>query len=468
MKSNPLSARQTLAAARMVVKKHLRFFSVAVYNLIPVETPGLGTVGVTHRWVLMYDPDVLVQWGIKGTVGALIHELGHLLRGHHKRAERLGVLPHEHFLANVCQDAAINPDQPPQFPLPVNGILPHKLNPPQDTGLPWETYFKNCRRQQGAQQGQQGQQPQAGQQQGQQPQAGQQGQQGAQQGQQGQQSQQGQAGQQGHIGHGRCGSCAGNPLPGEPPDGKVEGQGRSDAEIYRIKKQVARDIQREAKKDAGTVPGNWARWANKQLDPPQVRWEDQLARSGRHAVAHKAGQLDYSYDRPSRRQGALGYGPGVPVLPRMVAPIPETMLLVDTSGSMRKDEISLVMSEGAGIMRNLETRMRFGCFDAQMQGTVEEVRDIKEAVSRLKGGGGTSFNVVFKAIEKLKKRPDILVIGTDGCGPAPRFNPLPNVKVIWLLVGRSAQRPYYKRGEFIQWGEFITIQEPLKKRRKAA
>ncbi len=475
-----LTAQQTLAAARIIIKRQLGFFSVAVYNLIPVESPGRGTVACTQRWVLLYDPEVIMQWGIKGTVGALIHELGHLLREHFKRSERQGVKPHEQRLANECQDAAINQDQPPQFPLPVNPILPHKLNPPQEKGLPWEVYFANCRRHQppqsgkgksgqGSPQSSQGQADASGQGNAQSPSPGDTSPQGA-SGQPQPQPSQGasQPGSQSQLGHGHCGSCAGHPVPGEPPDGKVGDLGRSDAEIHRIKKQVAKDIQRATKKQAGDVPGNWARWAKKQLDAPQVRWEDQLARSGRHAVAHKAGQLDYSYDRPSRRQGAIGYGPGVPVLPRMVAPIPETMLLTDTSGSMQKAEISLVMSEGAGIMRNLETRMRFGCFDAKMQGVVKEVRSIKEAVKYLQGGGGTNFGVVFEAIKKMKNRPDILVIGTDGCGPAPRLNPLPNTKTIWLLVGRDARRPTYGRGKPIQWGEFITVKEPLKKKRRAA
>ena len=66
----------------------------------------------------------------------------------------------------------------------------------------------------------------------------------------------------------------------------------------------------------------------------------------RRAVADQAGRTDYTYSRPSRRRV-----PGT-VQPAMRGPSVIVSVVVDTSGSMSKDDLDAAMSEVAGVLRS--------------------------------------------------------------------------------------------------------------------
>src|SRR3990167_1959413 len=63
------------------------YFGRAFAALSPVEVNGLGTVAVDKHWRLYYDPATIKTWGLVGTAAAMVHEIAHLLRRHHMRAE---------------------------------------------------------------------------------------------------------------------------------------------------------------------------------------------------------------------------------------------------------------------------------------------------------------------------------------------------------------------------------------------
>ncbi len=242
-------------------------------------------------------------------------------------------------------------------------------------------------------------------------------------------------------------------------DGK---EGRSDAELERIRDQVAEAaIEHEKHYGTGVSPGLlW--WAKQRLKPPVVRWEQQLASLTRQAVAYQEGMVDYRDDIPNPEQSVLGYGPDIPLLPALVAPVPEVMFLVDRSYSMSERELTEVAQEVPGILRTLSTPLNFGSFDTEMQ-AIKKVSTVKEALKLFKGGGGTDFRPIFAALKKMKSnRPSVLIIGTDGCGPAPA-EPPKGVSVIWLLVGRSAEKPSIGNSETpIRWGKFIYTNPELR------
>src|SRR5690606_35745269 len=110
-----------------------------------------------------------------------------------------------------------------------------------------------------------------------------------------------------HPGRGWCGSCAGNPVPGEPDAGDPEG--RSEAEMERASKDAAENIKATASASRGSVPGSLVRMADAVLLPPKVDWRKKLRGSVRQAVQWAAGAVDTRYDRPSVRQAGVGYGP---------------------------------------------------------------------------------------------------------------------------------------------------------------
>ena len=236
---------------------------------------------------------------------------------------------------------------------------------------------------------------------------------------------------------------------GVDKDGKPE-PGRSEAEVARIRKQVAEDIKQEATKSRGTVPAGWARWADEQLSPPKVPWRQKLARQARAAVQFQKGMVDYTYSRPSRRQASHGYGIGKPILPTLHAPVPRVAVGVDTSGSMGQHELDQALRETNGVLMAVGAEVEFVACDAEVH-VQKKVRNWKDVRANLKGGGGTDFRPVFEAFDKAKPRPDIVIFVTDGYGPAPVEAPA-NMKVIWLLVGGNEQAP-------ATWGECIPMKD---------
>jgi predicted metal-dependent peptidase len=414
-----LSPSQKLAAARLSAARRFPYFTSALLSLSPRLAPGLGTMAVTHRAVLLWDEKALEGWSVNQIAAVLVHEIGHLLRGHHGRCAAMGADPK---LFNLAGDAEINDDIVAMgLDLPGDPVLPKHFD--KEDGLTAEEYY-HAAVQKGAQ---------------------------------------GPAGPQ--AGGGWCGSAGGQAVPGEPADD--DKGGRSAADLARIQQETAEAVRsHEAKNGQGSVPAGWSRWAEGALAAPKIPWQAKLARCTRAAVAYRPGAIDYRYSRMSRRQGGVGFGPGKPVLPAMIAPVPQVMVAVDTSGSMGDQEMQRALSETASILAAVGAEVDFVSCDAQVHSD-RKIRHWKEIAALLKGGGGTDFRPVFDAAMRKRPRPEVLVFVTDGCGPAPS-RPPPGVKVIWLLVGPYRQKPqgFQSNGEDdhahtgeVNWGEFIEIDD---------
>jgi predicted metal-dependent peptidase len=185
------------------------------------------------------------------------------------------------------------------------------------------------------------------------------------------------------------------------------------------------------------------------LAAPRIPWQKKLARVTRNAVQFAMGAVDHKYDAPSRRQAGIGYGSGKPILPRLRRPLVKVDIAIDTSGSMSQHDLADALREAKGILRHAGCAVRAIICDAEVH-DVGEVHDVRALARMLKGGGGTDFNPVFEAVRTGKRRPNILVFATDGCGPAPATPP-PGVHVIWLLIGSYKSRP-------TTWGEYIEVE----------
>jgi len=432
--------QEKLTVGRLICRERAPYITAALLGLVPIEMPGLGTMGVTKNGLLLWDPEVINKWEPEQVAAALFHEVWHVLRDHHDRCASIGG---DGKTWNIAADAEINDD------LRAGGWkLPEKIGDSEsgpvypegigaEEGLTAEEYYRHLREQEGQGGGQC-------------------------------EGDEGEDGEGDQPGHGWCGSGAGRALPNEP-DGSGDGngteeqggpqnaKGRSDEYMDRARRQVARQIVDDASNSRGTIPAGLQRWADAHFSPPKVRWQDKLARICRNAVAWKAGAVDYKYTRPSRRQYGLGCGIGFPVLPCMRQPIPQVMIAVDTSGSMGTNELNDALRETNGIMKATGAAVTFTACDAAIHG-LKRIRHWSEAAQLLSGGGGTSFVPVFTdAIPLAKPRPDILIFFTDGCGDAPATPP-PGIKVIWVLVGPYKRKPFCTSGGGeISWGEFIEV-----------
>lgn len=449
----PLSPMNKLAAGRLVACNKMPYFRTVIMSLIPRETPGLGTFGVTERHVLLWDPAVVERWTVEEIAGVMLHEIGHVLKDHTKRARMLGIDPRvlhdpatddqaaldvmekaHHW--NCAGDAEINDDlRAAHIKLP--GAAPgsdpgdgpiypdHPLIKMAD-GRFAEEYYAAIR-----QNKQQGGGKKQGQGKG-----------------KGKGAQQGDGQGSGKTpGPGWCGSGAGRKLPNEPTE--AQEPGRTEADVVRIRQDAARSIQEHATKNRGNVPGGWQRWADEQLRPSKIPWRQHLARAARRAMADLAGMTDYRYARPSRRNLGMGVGAGKPVFPIMRAPSPRIVFALDTSGSMGGDDLKDAMSEADAVLKAVGAQVDFMSCDAMIHAT-GKVRRWQDAVKLVKGGGGTDFRPVFDAVAHRPDRPDVIIFATDGCGPAPAEAP-PGIKVIWLLIGQYAQEP-------CTWGTMIRVE----------
>jgi predicted metal-dependent peptidase len=244
-----------------------------------------------------------------------------------------------------------------------------------------------------------------------------------------------------------CGSGAGAPHPKEEEVlARLAADGvpsRSRIELAAMRHTVAAAIR----DTPGTVPGDWDMWAEAEVTPPRVPWQRHLSRIRRRTGVVAQGRLDYTYGRVSRRQGVVGWAPGSPILAAMHASVPRILVAADTSGSMH-GKGGDVLSEVNGILRAAAAEVTLLAIDAKIH-VVEPVRTIQEARTLLRGGGGTSFLPLFRYVDTLPRKPDLVVVCTDGWGPAPADPP--GYATTWVLVGAGATAP-------CRWGDHVYVE----------
>ncbi len=397
-----MSAKAKISTARYLAMSMAPYFSSVLYKLtfkqVPLGTLSqTGTLGVSDKAVCMYEAEAIARWTDRQLAAVIIHEINHLVR-HHSR--RCGT--RDHKMWNLAGDAEINDDlQAMRLPLPDVPFVPE--NVPAPRGLTAEEYYVLM--QDGDGKGKGGKKP-----------------------------------PEPNVGAGQCGGCSGgDPNNSDAEDEADEEHGRSDVEMEAARDQVAQAVKQESQRGRGTVPAGLVRWADAQLAPPKIPWQTKLARACRRLVSTRPGAVDYKFSRLSRRQAGVGYGPGKPILPGLIEPIPNVAVGLDTSGSMGEKEIMAGARETAGIMRAVGVGVTFLACDAAVH-AVKKVATPKELAACIKGGGGTDFRPIFKAVEEINPRPEVFVFITDGQGPAPDHPPK-GTQVIWLLTGPYKTRP---------------------------
>lgn len=461
--------KETLAAGRLIARMKAPYFRTVLVGLAPVEVKGLGTIGVTKNGVLLVDYDFLAKVTPAQCAGLMVHEVMHIVLKH---CDRRG--SRDPKLDNMAGDLAINPaivDMGLELPDgELAGLFPEKFGFPR--GLTKDEYYelllKEVQKQpQPGQSGAKGKAGQRGDEPGGKGGKGEPDEPNDEQGEGGSGGDddhdhdgKGAGGQGGesqdgddkpHTGGGWCGSCAGRAMPNEPEEDNEAN--RSEAEVERMVRAVAEAVREHAAKGIGKVPAGLARWAEKALEPARIPWQTKLALITRNAVAWRDGAVDHRYDAPGRRQAGIGYGPGKPIMPRLRQPVPRVAIAVDTSGSMGTNELRDACREAAGVLKAVGADVEFLACDCRVH-TLQPVRRWEDIPALLKGGGGTDFNPIFEALDKRRPRPEVVVVMTDGMGPAPAQAPR-GMKVVWVGIGPFKQRPAV-------WGEWLEVDEPPK------
>ncbi len=368
--------RRKIAAARLWASAQLPYLASGLFALSVVARPDCDTISVDRAWHLHADPAWVDRLDVEELGKLFIHLVGHLLREHADRAA-VEHVEEENARArwNRAADAELNDD------LALDGLVPASApDLPRDLACDdarlAEHYFR--------------------------------------------------AAGDGPRGW-DCGSGCDN---AERPWDQGDGTGGIDGGQGRLLRQgVAAGIQRHAGMHPGTVPGGWLRWAEEIL-PSRVDWRRVLAGEIRRSVTSVAGNVDYTYRRPSRRQHAV---PRV-VLPAMQHPVPTVAIVCDTSGSMHEQLLGRALAEVEGILAGAglrQTQVRVLAVDTN----VHAVRRVGRADQvQLAGGGGTDMGAGIAAAASLRPRPSVIIVLTDGYTPWPPRGPKSTRVIVGILT----------------------------------
>ncbi|MHB8453862.1 MAG: vWA domain-containing protein [Acidiferrobacterales bacterium] len=186
---------------------------------------------------------------------------------------------------------------------------------------------------------------------------------------------------------------------------------------------------------AGKLSASMARIVDHLLQP-QLPWRMLLAR-----YMSASARDDYSFQRPSRREGAA-------ILPSLRSTQVELAIVLDTSGSISDTEMREFLAEVNALKGQLRARVTLhACDDELSEEGPWSCEPWEELVfpEALTGGGGTSFVPPFEWLERQDRQPDLLLYFTDADGSFPHSPPV--FPVIWLVKGKAP----------VPWGQRVQL-----------
>jgi predicted metal-dependent peptidase len=186
---------------------------------------------------------------------------------------------------------------------------------------------------------------------------------------------------------------------------------------------------------AGKMSGAMARLVDHLLQP-QLPWRSLLAR-----YLTQAARDDYSYMRPSRREGNV-------IFPSLRSGQIDLVVALDTSGSVGEHELGQFLSEVDALKGQLRAKVTLlACDTSLVEGSPWEFEPWEELrlPDHLKGGGGTSFTPVFDWIAQQGRQPDLVLYFTDAEGDFPPYEP--HYPILWLVKGKAP----------VPWGQRIQL-----------
>lgn len=395
----------------------------AVFRLVPIASDKVPTMAVDPLWRLYYSPTYLESLSVQDAAGVILHEVGHLVRRHHKRARPIGVTDFEEW--NSATDAEINGSYLDEgIKLPGDCVTPERLG--LERGHIAETYYRQLMDAKEKEEEQDDDENGQGS-----GDAGDQGDSGAGGEDPPKESQGHQDGDNGdgagngegstddaQEGHGANGTpttgssgADGIPRPWDLPAPECGGpESVSDAEAKSIAANMARRIL-ESSKQHGTGAGGWRGWADEIVNP-RVDWRRELRSIARRSATVAAGETAWSYRRPGRRmrEGIL--------TPSRMSPRIRVDVVIDTSGSISDRGLAEALAEVVKLTRTITSADLVRVIAADDDaGTVQRFR--RRELVEITGRGGTDMRKPIRHAASLKPAADVILVITDGYTPWP-------------------------------------------------
>ena len=232
----------------------------------------------------------------------------------------------------------------------------------------------------------------------------------------------------------------------EPP----EGNGAASPESVPAVEQWKQDIlirnvaERAAASGKGDAAGGWKELVDKyrepKLDPRRLLQKALAKRLG--TLTNGSGK--FTYRRTARRPSQGGM-----LRPRNFQPVPRILVIIDTSGSMGTEDLSL----GVGLVAKCLNGLRLqdgvhviaGDTLPQWDAQVFDPRKIE-----LVGRGGTDMAAIINhaASKKHAERPELIVCVTDGETGWPETDV--RIPVVAAITRKSEHAGYFKVPEWIE------------------
>ena len=186
---------------------------------------------------------------------------------------------------------------------------------------------------------------------------------------------------------------------------------------------------------AGKLGGMLARLVGEMLQP-KLPWRMLLAR-----YTTQIARDDYSYSRPSRREGEM-------IMPSLRSSQANIVVVLDTSGSVSNTELHEFLAEINTLKAQLRASITLHACDTALSPKgpwIFEAWEEFKLPQEFHGGGGTDVRPIFDWIELHGMTPDMLLYFTDALGEFPKIEP--HYPVIWLVKGKAP----------VPWGQRIQL-----------
>ena len=205
---------------------------------------------------------------------------------------------------------------------------------------------------------------------------------------------------------------------------ELESMGEKDAfkkNLEDKKKQLEelKEIISKQASQAGTSTNRGVRTVNDiGIAKPIVDWRYVL----REAIKY---DVDWSYKNATLEDGVVTAN-------LEEQPMPETEIVLDTSGSINEVLLKNFLRECKNILQH--TKLKVGCFDTEFYG-FHEIRT-EEDIENMEfvGGGGTDFDV---AVGAFSRRVENKIIFTDGEASMPDMS----IDATWIVFGGEKINP---------------------------
>jgi hypothetical protein len=396
-KSN--AAKLRIMAARILAQSRWPYVSTLLYSLKLVESDprDIPTMAVDTGWRLYYSPDFVMSETAEALATVLLHECMHCMLEHGRRFEALPAAGKLNSIWNYAGDCAINQvlddaNMPWTEVTPVRyiNIENQGVDKTMSTEVAYQVMFEYREK------------------------------------------------NPDDSKDSDCGSVSGGQrrqyeLDPDDADSPTSSKNQQDNILDSVSSAII-----SAQNDGDDVPESLTRIARERLEPT-LDWKKLLAFNLRSAVSNVAGRRDYTYARPSRRQGAVNAAGMKFILPAMRQPQPPCVAIVlDTSGSIGDDTLDIYLSEIRGIMNavGISSGVWVLPCDSKVH-EVEKIRSFDVTKVRIKGGGGTNMSVGIEEALRIRPRANIVVTLTDGATPWPESKPVGSIVYLAVLTTKS-------------------------------